>query len=80
MVDVFAAFEECGEEEFHFWLRTLDVPTLKVVIQYNGLDPGKVGVRWSDKDKFIALIVEQTLARRKRGTAFLPPKAEFPES
>lgn len=78
--DVFKALQERGEEEFYFWLRTLDTPTLKAVIKQNGFDPGKVAVRWTDHDKFIALVVEQTQARLKRGAAFLPEKAASTES
>ena len=78
--DVLAVFQERGAEELGFWLRTFDLQTLKVVIKQNGFDPGKVATRWTDKDKFVALIVEQTLARLKRGTAFLPAKAEPSES
>lgn len=74
--DVFAALEERGEEEFRFWLRGLDIPTLKSVIKANGFDPAKVSVRWSDSDKFVALVAEQTIARMKRGSAFLPPPHE----
>ncbi len=77
--DVFAVLQDRGEEELLFWLRTLDVPTLKAVIKQNGFDPGKVAVRWTDQDKFVALIVEQTLARRRRGAAFLPTKEELPK-
>ena len=77
--DVFTVLQEHGEEEFHFWLRTLDVPTLKAVIKQNGFDPGKVATRWTDQDKFVALVVEQTLARRRRGAAFLPTKEDPPK-
>jgi len=80
VLDVFTVLQERGEEEFRFWLRTLDVPTLKAVIKQNGFDPGKVAARWTDHDKFVALIVEQSLARLKRGAAFLPTKAQLPES
>jgi hypothetical protein len=30
--------------------------------------------RWTDPDKFVKLVIDQTLARMKRGSAFLPPK------
>lgn len=73
--DVFTVLQERGEDEFRFWLRKLDMPILKAVIKQNGFDPGKVAVRWTDHDKFVALVVEQTQARLKRGAAFLPTKA-----
>ncbi len=72
--DVFAALQEKGEVEFGFWVRTLDVPTLKAVIRTNGFDPAKASQRWTDPDKFVGLVIEQTVSRMKRGSAFLPPK------
>jgi hypothetical protein len=74
--DVFAIFQEKGEQEFAFWVRTLDIPTLKAVIRTNGFDPAKASQRWTDPDKFAALVIEQTGARMKRGSSFLPPKNE----
>ena len=74
--DVFAALQVNGESEFGFWLRTLDIPTLKAVIRANGFDPAKASQRWTDPDKFVALVMEQAVARMKRGSAFLPPKTD----
>ena len=74
--DVFAVLQEKGENEFGFWTRTLDIPTLKAVIKANGFDPAKASQRWTDPDKFAALVVDQTMARMKRGSAFLPAKAD----
>ena len=76
--DVFTALQEKGDEEFKFWLRTLDLPTLKGIVKQNGFDPAKASQRWKDTDKFIVLVDEQTHARLKRGSAFLPPKAQNP--
>jgi hypothetical protein len=73
--DVFAALKDKGEAEFGFWVRTLDIPTLKAVIRTNGFDPAKASQRWTDPDKFVGLVVEQTVARLKRGSSFLPPKS-----
>jgi hypothetical protein len=74
--DVFTVLQEKGEIEFGFWARTLDIPTLKAIIRTNGFDPAKASQRWTDPDKFVALVVDQTLARMKRGSAFLPPKSD----
>lgn len=71
--DVLAELQARGLEEFRFWLRGLDLATLKAVVKANGFDPGKRSARWRDADKFIDLIAEQAEARLKRGTAFLPP-------
>jgi len=76
--DVFKAMQEKGEEEFRFWLRSLDIPTLRAIVKRNGFDPARASQRWKDSDKFIALVSDQTLARLKRGSAFLPPKAQNP--
>ncbi len=70
--DVIAALQEKGEEEFTFWLRSLDLPMLKAIVKANGFDPAKASLRWREPDKFIALIVDQTVARLRRGSAFLP--------
>lgn len=74
--DVLAVFQEKGETEFRFWLRDLDLLTLKAIVKANGFDPGKNSQRWTEPDKFIALIAEQTAARLRRGSTFLPPKAD----
>ncbi len=74
--DVFAALQEKGEREFRFWLRSLDITTLKAIVKKNGFDPAKASARWTEPDKFVALIAEQTVARLKRGSAFLPTKSE----
>jgi hypothetical protein len=41
----------------------------------NGFDPGKAAQCWTDLDKFLALVVDQTTSGAWRGLAFLPPKA-----
>jgi hypothetical protein len=74
--DVFAALQQKGESEFAFWVRTLDIPTLKAIIRANGFDPAKASQRLTDLDKFARLVIDQTAARMKRGSAFLPPKSE----
>ena len=78
--DVFTAFEAKGESEFRFWLREHDFVTLKSIVKINGFDPGKNSQRWTEPDKLIDLIVEQTGARLRRGSAFLPPKVADSET
>ena len=73
--DVMTVIQEKGEEEFRFWLRNFDVAMLKAIVKANGFDSAKISQRWNDPDKFIILITEQTIARLKRGSAFLPQKA-----
>lgn len=73
--DVLKAYQEKGENEFRFWMRDVDLSTLKAIVKANGFDPGKVSQRWSEPDKFVALIAEQTAARLRRGSSFLPPRS-----
>lgn len=74
--DVFTAVQEKGEDEFRFWLRSLTLPTLKAIVKVNGFDVAKTSLRWTEPDKFVALIAEQTIAQLKRGSAFLTPKKD----
>ena len=78
--DVLSAYESKGESEFRFWLRDFAIATLKAIIKANGFDPGKNSQRWTEPDKFIALIAEQTAARLRRGSTFLPPKSPDSDS
>jgi hypothetical protein len=70
--DVLKALQGKGDTEFRFWLRDFDLTTLRAIVKANGFDPGKNSQRWTEPDKFIALIAEQTAARLRRGSAFLP--------
>jgi len=72
--DVLKVFQAKGETEFRYWLRDFDLATLKAVVKINGFDPGKASQRWTDPDKFVALIADQTAARLRRGSSFLPMK------
>ncbi len=72
--DVVSAFQEKGEQEFRFWLRSLSLRVLKSVVKVNGFDPGKNSQRWTEPDKFVELIADQTAARLRRGSAFLVAK------
>ena len=74
--NVFEIQREKGEDEFRFWLRSLDLHLLKAIVKANGFDPGKNSQRWSEPDKFADLIAEQTTARLRRGSAFLTPKSK----
>jgi hypothetical protein len=69
--EVLKEYEIRGSEEFRFWLRASSVPQLRAIIKANGFDPEKKSARWTEPDKLIGLIAEQTAARLKRGSAFL---------
>jgi hypothetical protein len=73
--DVFAELAAKGENEFRFWLQSLDLLTLKAIIKLNGFDPGKASQRWKDPDKLVGLAFQQAIGRATRGSAFLRPKA-----
>ena len=70
--DVMAALEKQGEVEFRFWLRTFDLATLKAIVKSNGFDVTRASQKWTDPDKFLNLIFEQSTARLRRGSSFLP--------
>ncbi len=74
--DVFKSLQEKGDAEFKFWLRTLDMLTLREIVKQNGFDTAKVSQRWREPDKLIDLVHEQTQSRLKRGSAFLPAKSD----
>ena len=74
--DVLSTLEELGEEEFRFWLRTFDIRTLKEIVKSNGFDVARASHKWTDPDKFLNLIVEQTSARLRRGSGFLPLRTD----
>jgi hypothetical protein len=74
--DVLSVLQEKGEEEFRFWLRSLDLATFKAIIKANGFDVARASQKWTDPDKFINLIAEQAVARLRRGASFLPPSTK----
>lgn len=74
--DVFALYQDKGDEEFRFSLRAFDLATLKRIVRANGFDPGKTTRKWTDPDKYVALIADQTAARLRRGSSFLPPRVD----
>lgn len=74
--DVLSTLEKLGEEEFRFWLRSFDIGTLKEIVKSNGFDVARASQKWTDPDKFLNLIVEQTSARLRRGSGFLPLRTD----
>ncbi len=72
--DVLSALQEKGEKEFRFWLRDFDLQTLKAIVKVNGFDVARASQKWTDPDKYVALIAEQAVARLRRGSGFLPER------
>ena len=71
--DVYAEYQRGGEDEFRFWVRSLDLATLKGIVKVNGFDPSKQSRRWKDPEKFVPLVTEQVRARLRRGAGFMTP-------
>jgi hypothetical protein len=78
--DVYAEYQQKGEDKFRLWLRELSVPVLKGIVKVNGFDPGKVTRKWTNPDKFVGLIADQVKARLNRGSAFIARKGENGEA
>jgi hypothetical protein len=69
--DVYAEYQSRGEDEFRFWLRGLDVLTLKGIVKVNGFDPSDVSRRWVEVEKFVPFVTGQVKARLRRGSGFM---------
>jgi len=77
VTDVLAVLQEKDESELGFWARSLDIPTLKAVIRATvGLAKGLQ--RWTNQEKFVVLVIDQTVVRMSRGSALLPLKTNAP--
>ena len=74
--DIYAEHQRRGEEEFRFWLKGLDLASLKLIVKANGFDVTKTSRRWTEPEKFANLIVEQMRARLKRGSSFITSTGE----
>ena len=74
--DIYAEYQNRGEAEFGFWLRGLEVATLKGIVKVNGFDPSNLSRRWAEPEKFVPLVTDQVKARLRRGAGFLaaPPE------
>ncbi|HEX6819020.1 MAG TPA: hypothetical protein VF120_11650 [Ktedonobacterales bacterium] len=70
VLDPFAVLREHGESDLHMRLTTLAVEELRSILRTHRLDPARIASRWSDRERLIALIVEQVRARAGLGRAF----------
>ena len=59
-----------GESALRQALEPLDVERLKDIVAGYGMDPSKLAMKWKDKDKLVDRIVEASLARIRKGSAF----------
>ena len=51
-------------------LQSLDLTQLLDIIAEYGMDPGKLVMKWKDRDRVIERIVDMALARATKGDAF----------
>jgi hypothetical protein len=59
-----------GEEGLRATLSTLDLEQLRDVVAQYGMDPSKLVMKWKDKARVIDRIVEVSLDRAMKGSAF----------
>ncbi len=59
-----------GESELRGKLATLDLQLLLDVVAQYGMDPGKLVMKWKDRERVIDRIVEISLGRATKGDAF----------
>lgn len=59
-----------GEGELREKLAALDLERLHDVVAQYGMDPGKLVMKWKDRERVIDRIVEVALGRATKGNAF----------
>lgn len=61
-----------GEQTLRSRLAELSLDQLRDVVADQGMDPGKLVMKWKTPDRVIDRIVEISLARAQKGDAFRP--------
>ena len=69
-LDPFAALRAGGEEGLRAALGAVEVAELHRMVRTHRLDPARISVRWSSRERLIELIVTQARARASHGQAF----------
>lgn len=64
------ALLETGEEKLAEGLASLSVDELKDVISEYGMDSSRLALRWKDRNRLEALILDATKRKASRGDAF----------
>lgn len=59
-----------GPEHLRDALGSLDLAQLLDIVAEYGMDPGKLVMKWKDRDRIIDRIVETAIARATKGDAF----------
>ncbi len=60
-----------GEGVLMLRLKDLSLEQLRDIVADYGMDPGKLVMKWKTSDRVIDKIIEYSLARAKKGEAFL---------
>ena len=68
--DVYREQEKQGEE-FHYWLRTLQVSVLHAIIRKHDLDSARRTMKWNDTEKLARFIADKLRSRLGRGASFV---------
>jgi hypothetical protein len=68
--DPFALLRDRGEAHLRTHLAALDLPALRQIIRVHRLDPARISARWTNRERLVALIVDQVRARADHGKAF----------
>lgn len=68
--DPFAVMRAQGENGLRAALDALDLGALRQIVRAHRLDPARISARWANRERVIALIVDQTRARLNHGRAF----------
>lgn len=59
-----------GEAELREQLSDLDLELLHDIVAQYGMDPGKLVMKWRDRDRIIDRVVEVAMGRATKGDAF----------
>lgn len=61
--DVYAKWDELGEEEFRFWLKDQAIDVMRALIRRHDFDAARRTVKWKDREKLSAYIADQLRSR-----------------
>jgi hypothetical protein len=68
--DPFQVLRQHGEDGLRVQLAQLDLASLRQIVRAHRLDPARISARWTNRDRVVALIVDQVRARSNHGRAF----------
>lgn len=69
-IDPQQALAGSGEAGLRQVLGSLDTDQLKDVVSAHGMDPSRLAMKWSSRERLIEHIVVTSMARAKKGDAF----------